>query len=225
MTIRTNGIDEYVDKRSYQDPVSLIDDRLPDYEVIADKDRIAAINHMTFALKYLGVDVQSDDVKETPRRFVDALIQMTTPKSFAFTTFESDYPQARSGHFGDSGIVLVKDIPFVSLCEHHLFPFEGTGQIAYIPQGKIVGLSKLSRTLTYFASGLQVQERLGQQVADFINDELSPIGVAVILKASHSCMSLRGAKAHGATTVTSCLRGAFYSDATARAELEMLLKI
>lgn len=188
---------------------------------ISPEDRTMAIHLFRQTLQSLGIDPSIPHLMDTPRRWVDAFIEMTTPHEFSFTTF--DLEPSDGGQYGDTGIVLVKDIPFTSICAHHLAPFSGVGTIAYIPSHRIVGLSKLSRLLSYYSSGLQVQETLGQQVADELVSCLQPKGVAVILKARHSCMEMRGAKAHGAETVTSCLRGAFYSETEARAELFALM--
>lgn len=120
-------------------------------------------------------------------------------------------------------IVCVKDIPFVSLCEHHVLPFTGHAHIAYIPNKEITGLSKFGRVLDILASRLQVQERLTAQIADAVQS-LDPIGIAVILKAEHSCMGMRGVKKHATGTVTSAMRGKFFDDERARREVLELLK-
>ena len=123
-------------------------------------------------------------------------------------------------------MVLVKDIQFYSTCEHHMMPFFGTIAIAYIPQdGRIVGLSKLARLVEVFARRLQVQERLGQEIADTIEKVMNPRGIAVIIKAEHTCMTARGIQKPGTQTVTSCLRGSFFLDEKARAELFAALKL
>ena len=122
-------------------------------------------------------------------------------------------------------MVVVRDIPIYSMCEHHLLPFMGKAHIAYIPSGgKVIGLSKLARIVNTFARRPQLQERLTAQIADFLNDEMSPLGVAVVIEAEHLCMTMRGAKASGAQTRTSALRGLMRSDARTRAEAMSLLK-
>jgi GTP cyclohydrolase IA len=122
-------------------------------------------------------------------------------------------------------IVLVKDIPVYSLCEHHLMPFFGKAHVAYIPKkGKITGLSKIARTVDVFAKRLQLQERLTKQIADSINKALDPIGVMVVIEAEHLCMTMRGIKKPGAKTVTSSMRGIFLSDARTRSEAMSLIK-
>lgn len=122
-------------------------------------------------------------------------------------------------------MVLVRDIPFYSTCEHHMMPFFGTVSIAYVPQdGRIVGLSKLARLVEVFARRLQVQERLGKQIADTIEEVMNPRAIAVIIKAEHTCMTARGVQKPGTQTITSCLRGSFFMDEKSRAELMALLK-
>ena len=121
-------------------------------------------------------------------------------------------------------VVIVRDIPFSSMCEHHLLPFVGKAHIAYIPSdNKIIGLSKLARIVDNFAKKPQVQERLTHDIADFLNENLSPKGVAVIIEAEHMCMSIRGARASGSKTQTSALRGSMRTDARTRAEVLSLL--
>lgn len=169
-------------------------------------------------LGVLGEDPGRDGLQETPFRFIKALAEHTTgyredPAQHLTKTFDVDH----------NDIVLVKDIPFNSLCEHHLAPFVGKVHIAYIPSDKITGLSKFGRTVEGYAKRLQVQERLTQQIADAIQETLNPQAVAVIIEAEHTCMSGRGIKKHGATTVTSTMRGLFKENATARGEVLSLL--
>lgn len=169
-------------------------------------------------LGVLGEDPERDGLQETPFRFIKALAEHTTgyredPAQHLTKTFDVDH----------NDIVLVKDIPFNSLCEHHLAPFVGKVHIAYIPSDKITGLSKFGRTVEGYAKRLQVQERLTQQIADAIQDTLNPQAVAVIIEAEHTCMSGRGIKKHGATTVTSTMRGLFKENATARGQVLSLL--
>lgn len=169
-------------------------------------------------LGVLGEDPERDGLQETPFRFIKALAEHTTgyredPAQHLTKTFDVDH----------NDIVLVKDIPFNSLCEHHLAPFVGKVHIAYIPSDKITGLSKFGRTVEGYAKRLQVQERLTQQIADTIQETLNPQAVAVIIEAEHTCMSGRGIKKHGATTVTSTMRGLFKENATARGEVLSLL--
>jgi GTP cyclohydrolase I len=120
-------------------------------------------------------------------------------------------------------IVLLREIPFYSICEHHLMPFIGTAHVAYLPRGKVLGVSKLARIVDSFARRLQVQERLTDQIADFLMNNLKPHGVAVVLEASHSCMTIRGIKKPGSVMVTSSLRGTFKSDPRSRSEVMTLM--
>ena len=167
----------------------------------------------------MGEDTERDGLQDTPFRFVKALAEHTVgyredPKLHLEKTFDVDHQD----------LVLVKDIPFNSLCEHHLSPFVGKVHIAYIPSDKITGLSKFGRVVEGYAKRLQVQERLTQEIADAIQEVLNPQAVAVIVEAEHTCMSGRGIKKHGATTVTSTMRGLFKENASARAELLQLIK-
>ncbi len=161
-------------------------------------------------LTALGQDPGSEHLHETPRRVAAAYAEMLTPEAFTLTTFDNDE--------GYDDLVLARDLPFQSLCEHHLLPFSGVAHIGYLPGSRILGLSKLSRVLDRFARGLQVQERLTKQVADCLHQSLHPKGVAVVLEAEHQCMSLRGVRAHGSRTVTSALHGLLRDNAATRGE-------
>ena len=146
---------------------------------------------------------------ETPKRYLKFLDEFCKKEEFNFTTFKNeDYDE----------MIIQKGIPFYSLCEHHLLPFFGIGVIAYIPNDKIVGLSKLARTLDYFAKGFQNQERITEQVAKFIQEKLNCKGVAVSLKARHLCMEMRGVKKSDTYTITNKLIGVFKEDNKARNE-------
>jgi GTP cyclohydrolase I len=161
-------------------------------------------------LRALGVDPQRDGLRETPRRMVDVFAALLTPEPFTPTTFANDA--------GYDELVVVRDIPFHSLCEHHLLPFVGIAHVAYLPGERIIGLSKLARVVDHFARGLQVQERLTIEIADWLEAQLVPGGVGVVLEAEHQCMTLRGVQKHGARTMTSALRGRLRDDARTRAE-------
>ena len=161
-------------------------------------------------LAALGVDTASEHLEQTPKRIAKAYAELLTPRPFNATTFPNDE--------GYDEMVVVGDIPFQSLCAHHLLPFQGTAHIAYLPGERIIGLSKLGRVVDLFARRLQVQERLTTQVADWLEETLEPRGIGVILKAEHLCMSLRGVQKPGAVTVTSALRGAIRDDPRTRAE-------
>lgn len=159
-----------------------------------------------------------EGLKETPDRYVRFLDEFLTHAPFEYKTFENSD--------GSDEMVIVKDIPFYSLCEHHMVPFFGTAAIAYIPGSdkRIVGISKLPRCLDKFARRLQNQERITQQVAEEIKSELHPKGVAVVLKARHLCMEMRGIQKPGAETITSAMLGVFRQDVNCRNEFLNLLK-
>ena len=146
----------------------------------------------------------------TPRRIARAYAELLTPREFSMTTFPNDE--------GYDELVLARDIPFTSLCEHHLLPFIGTAVVAYLPGDRILGLSKLARVVELFARRPQVQERMTTQIARWLEDQLKPKGVGIVLTAEHTCMTVRGASARGATTVTSTLLGTLRHDARSRAE-------
>jgi GTP cyclohydrolase I len=167
-------------------------------------------------LAALGQDVTLAHLVDTPRRVAAAFAELLTPEPFTLTTFPNDE--------GYDELVLARDIPFRSLCEHHLLPFHGVAHVGYLPGDRIVGLSKLARTVDHFARGLQVQERLTQQVADCLEEHLRPKGVAVVMEADHLCMSLRGVQATGARTLTSALHGRLRDDPRTREELFALTR-
>jgi GTP cyclohydrolase I len=166
-------------------------------------------------LDALGADVDSQHLRETPRRVAKAYAELLTPVPFQATTFPND------GRYDE--LVVVRDIPFQSLCAHHLLPFHGTAHVAYLPGDRIIGLSKLGRVVDLFARDLQVQERLTTQVADWLMERLQPRGVGVIVQAEHLCMSLRGVQKPGALTVTSALRGTVKEDPATRQEVLSLV--
>lgn len=166
-------------------------------------------DNVTRILEYLGEDPNREGLKDTPKRYIKFLKEFTQPKEFNFTTFEKEcYDE----------MILMDDINFYSLCEHHIAPFFGTAKIAYIPNKKVVGLSKLARCVDLYANKFQNQERITYQIAERLMDELDPLGVAVSLKAQHLCMSMRGVKKHQAVTKTTALYGVFKSDDKARNE-------
>jgi GTP cyclohydrolase I len=158
----------------------------------------------------LGADVDSESLRETPRRVADAYAELLTPQPFRATTFPNDD--------GYDGLIVARAIPFHSLCMHHMLPFHGIAHIGYLPAERIIGLSKLGRVVELFARDLQIQERLTVQIADWLQAELEPAGVGVVLEAEHLCMSLRGVQKLGARTVTSALHGAVRDDARTRQE-------
>lgn len=161
-------------------------------------------------LRAVGADVDSEALEETPRRVADAYSELLTPRPFRATTFPNDD--------GYDELVVARAIPFHSLCMHHLLPFHGVAHIGYLPGERIIGLSKLGRVVEFFSRDLQIQERLTTQVADWLQRELEPKGVGVMLEAEHLCMSLRGVQKLGAKTVTSALRGLVRDDPRTRQE-------
>jgi GTP cyclohydrolase IA len=173
-------------------------------------DREGAESAVRALLLALGQDADSEHLRDTPRRVALAFEEFLTPEPFVPTTFPNDE--------GYDELVLVRDIPFHSLCEHHLLPFTGVAHVGYLPADRILGLSKLARVVDHFARGLQVQERLTKQVGDWLDEQLAPKGVGVVLEAEHLCMSLRGVEAVGSRTVTSSLHGLIRDDARTRSE-------
>jgi len=173
---------------------------------------------VTEILLAVGEDVEREGLKETPARvarmYAELLAGMNEdPKQHISSIFSEDYDE----------IVLLRDIPFYSICEHHLMPFIGSAHIAYLPAGVVLGVSKLARIVDCFARKLQIQEQLTGQIADFIMNSLKPRGVAVVLEASHSCMTIRGIKKPGSVMVTSALRGIFKRDPRSRSEIISLM--
>lgn len=161
-------------------------------------------------LQAVGADVDSEALAETPRRVADAYAELLTPEPFDATMFPNED--------GYDELIVSRSIPFHSLCMHHLLPFHGVAHVGYLPADRIIGLSKLGRVVDLFARDLQIQERLTTQIADWLQRELEPKGVGVVLEAEHLCMSLRGVQALGAHTVTSALYGLIRDDPRTRAE-------
>jgi GTP cyclohydrolase I len=158
----------------------------------------------------LGADLELDGLRETPRRMAAAYAELLTPEPFHLTTFPNDERYDE--------LVLVRDISFQSLCMHHLLPFQGVAHVAYLPDERILGLSKLARVVEHFARGLQLQERLTTQIAAWLQEHLRPKGVGVVIEAEHLCMSLRGVQKAGAVTITSGLHGLVRDDPRTREE-------
>jgi GTP cyclohydrolase I len=173
-------------------------------------DRAAAEQAVADLLVALGRDPSDEHLAETPRRVAAAYTELLSPAPFRATTFPNDE--------GYDELVLARDVAFSSLCEHHLLPFSGVAHVGYLPGERIIGLSKLARVVEHVARDLQVQERLTEQVADWLERELQPKGVGVVLEAEHLCMSLRGVRASGSRTVTSAVRGLLRTDGRSRAE-------
>jgi len=175
-----------------------------------DIDLEAGAQGVRILLDALGIDTEAEGLRETPRRVAKAYAELLTPVPFEATTFPNDE--------GYDELVVARAIPFHSLCEHHLIPFVGIAHVAYLPGDRIVGLSKLARVVEHFARRLQVQERMTVQIADWLETELAPRGVGVVLDAEHFCMTIRGVQKPGARTTTSALRGRVRSDERTRAE-------
>jgi GTP cyclohydrolase I len=161
-------------------------------------------------LDALGVPTTSESLRGTPRRMAKAYAELFAPRPFALTTFPNDEQYDE--------LVLARSIPLRSVCEHHLLPFVGVAHVGYLPAERILGLSKLARLVEHFACRPQVQERLTTQVAGWLQDQLNPKGVGVVIEAEHTCMSLRGVQATGSSTVTSSLRGLVRTDPRCRQE-------
>jgi GTP cyclohydrolase I len=172
-----------------------------------------AVRDLLIALRQ---DPAAEHLRETPRRVANTYAELLTSPDFDLTTFANDE--------GYDELVLACGIPFQSLCEHHLLPFHGVAHVGYLPDQRIVGLSKLARIVERFARGLQVQERLTMQIADCLELNLAPKGVGVVLEAEHQCLSLRGVRAHGSKTLTSALHGRLRNDAAARQEFFLLTR-
>lgn len=190
---------------------------LPDAETsvlvrgpMPEPDLEAATEAARAFLTALGMDLDATGLERTPLRMAKAYAEMFRPRPFEMTTFANDE--------GYDEMVVARDIPFTSVCEHHLLPFSGHATVAYLPGQRILGLSKLARVVELFARRPQVQERMTQQVARYLDDQLSPRGVGVMVVAEHSCMTVRGVMAAGTRTTTSALLGLVRGDARTRSE-------
>ena len=181
-----------------------------------DSERIRKA--VTEILEAIGEDVEREGLRETPDRVARMYAELCggmyeDPEKHLKSVFTEAYDE----------IVLLRDIPFYSICEHHILPFIGKAHVAYMPTGQVLGVSKLARLVDHFAHRLQTQERLTGQIADYLMENLKPLGVAVVLHASHSCMTIRGIKKPGSMMVTSALRGRFKKDARSRSEVLNLM--
>jgi len=173
-------------------------------------DLVAAEQAAAAFLVALGIDLDTEDRRRTPIRMACAYAEMLSPRPFELTTFPNSE--------GYDELVVARSIPVQSVCEHHMLPFVGVAHVAYLPGGRILGLSKMARVVEMFARRPQVQERLTQQTADWLQSSLAPRGVGVVVEAEHSCMTVRGVRALGTRTVTSALHGQLRTDASSRAE-------
>ena len=187
-------------------------------DVLPDIDTEKLEGAVRSILEAIGEDVHREGLKDTPARVARMYAELLSgmresPEVHLESVFTEEYDE----------IVLLRDISFFSLCEHHLLPFIGSAHVAYLPSGKVLGVSKMARIVDSFAKRLQCQERLTGQIADLMMDQLKPQGVAVVLEASHSCMTIRGVKKPGTSMVTSALRGLFRKDPRSRNEILSLL--
>ena len=178
----------------------------PQEDVDLDAAEVAAGDF----LRALGISLDSESLQDTPKRMARAYAELFAPRPFDLTTFPNDE--------GYDELVLARSIPVRSVCEHHLLPFVGVAHVGYLPGERILGLSKLARVVEHFACRPHVQERLTKQVADWLEQQLQPKGVGVVIEAEHSCMTLRGVRASGSNTVTSSMLGTLRRDARSRAE-------
>lgn len=166
-------------------------------------------------LRALDSDPNREGLRDTPARYQRFVKEFFESQPFNLTVFDNE---------GYDEMVVQTNIAFYSLCEHHLLPFFGYGAVAYVPDRKIVGLSKLARTLDHFSRRLQTQERITTQVAEFLADKLQPKGIGVVLTARHLCMEMRGVEKPGTQTTTSCLKGSFKANASTRGEFLQIIQ-
>jgi GTP cyclohydrolase I len=174
------------------------------------RDLAAAERAAAEFLRALGLRLDTDGMRGTPRRMAAAYAELLSPRAFRLTTFPNDE--------GYDELVLARGIPIRSVCEHHLLPFVGVAHVGYLPGENILGLSKLARVVELFTHRPQVQERLTRQIADWLDAELQPRGVGVVVDAEHLCMTLRGVQATGSRTLTSTLLGTLRDDPRSRSE-------
>lgn len=189
------------------------------FELLEEREK--ALENIQEQLRYIGEDPSREGLQETPLRIVRSWRELYSGYAVdvkdLFTTFTEtdDYSQ----------IVLLANIDFYSMCEHHMLPFYGKAHVAYLPKGKVLGISKLARLVEAFARRLQIQERIGQQVTAALMEYLQPEGSACIIEATHMCMRMRGVKEHNSVMVTSSLEGVFRKDGAIKAELLELIKL
>lgn len=192
-----------------------------DSRVRSEADRKRALAAVEELIRWVGDDPTREGLKDTPRRVVDAFLEYfvgyeQNPEEYLTRTFE------QVGGYDE--IVLLRDIPFHSHCEHHMAPIMGKAHVGYLPKNKVVGISKLARVVHAYAKRLQVQERLTAEIADCIQKVLEPVGVAVVIEATHACMTCRGVETPGVVMTTSRMMGVFRSDDKARLEVLKLMK-
>lgn len=203
-----------------EDKISkLLKANFPDQYEEKKKTADLAVENMRHIIELCGDDPERDGLLETPSRVVKAFLEYTQgyhedPREHLMKTFDVDHDD----------LVLVRDIEFYSMCEHHFAPFYGVAHVAYIPNDKITGLSKIARVVEGYARRFQVQERLTYQIADALNDVLEPQGVMVVIEAKHMCMCSRGIQKKDASTITSAVRGIFKTSADTRNEFLTLIR-
>jgi GTP cyclohydrolase I len=212
MTSAMNGINGFSQRDFAQLKESSTDQDFSEVDLDAIKRAVRTI------LTAVGEDPDRPGLLDTPRRVAKMYAEMFSglqqdPARHLRVTFPEEYNE----------LVLVRDIPFTSMCEHHLLPFSGIAHVGYIPKGRVTGLSKLARVVDEVAHRPQVQERMTQTIADLVENELATSGVAVMVQAEHSCMSIRGVKKHGSSTVTSAMRGVFKTSLASRSEVLALM--
>lgn len=181
-------------------------------------DRDALMRSLREVIGHLGLDTESNGLAETPRRIADMYLEL-----FEGLWLDPHEPLSVQFEEGHSEMVILKDIPFYSMCEHHFLPFHGRAHVGYLPDGRIVGLSKLARAVEIYARRPQVQERLTSQIADCLQDVLGAKGVGVVIEAEHQCMTSRGIRKPGSKMVTSGMRGKFREDEKTREEFLRLI--
>ena len=212
MTSAMNGINGFSERNFTQLKESPAEQQPPEVDLEAIEQAVRTI------LTAVGEDADRAGLVDTPRRVAKMYAEMFSglqqdPARHLHVTFPEEYNE----------LVLVKDIPFTSMCEHHLLPFSGIAHVGYIPEGRVTGLSKLARVVDEVAHRPQVQERMTQTIADLIENQLATSGVAVMVQAEHSCMSIRGVKKHGSSTVTRAMRGVFKTSLASRSEVLSLM--
>lgn len=195
----------------------IFDDFDTESDEIYDQDFEGIVRQM---LVRIGEEPEREGLKRTPLRVAKAMDFLTS--GYDMTVQDVVRNAVFEEHCEE--MVIVKDIEFYSMCEHHILPFFGKAHVAYLPDNKVIGLSKVARIVDVFARRLQVQERLTNQIADAMMEILNPHGVAVIIKASHFCMMMRGVQKQNSSTITSAMRGTFRENARSRAELMDLIK-
>jgi GTP cyclohydrolase IA len=183
----------------------------------SEVDLVIAEQAAAAFLAALGVDLDTESLATTPARMARAYAELFSPRPFDLTTFPNDA--------GYDELIIARSIPVQSVCEHHLLPFVGVAHVGYLPGERILGLSKLARVVELFARRPQVQERLTQQIADWLQDHVAPRGLGVVVEAEHLCMTVRGVGASGTSTVTSALHGQLRRDAASRAEFFTLIAV